>query len=116
MPIFRKANNQPAQVLNTIPLSWPFATWGIDILGPIPKARGGYKFWIVAIDTLTKWVEAGPVRRIPKENTVKFAKSIVMHFGVPNRFISDNGTQFISKKLEDFCHDSLQETGSLPSA
>jgi transposase InsO family protein len=72
-------------------------------LGPFPKARGGYRFLIVAIDTFTKWVEAELVRRITKENTVKFLHGIVMHFGVPNRLISDNGTQFISKKFENFC-------------
>ena len=99
---FAKQIHQLAQALNNIPLSWPFATWGIDIMGPFLKAPGGYKFLIVAIDTSTKWVEAELVRRITKENTVKFAKSIVMHFGIPNQFISDNGTQFISKKLKTF--------------
>jgi len=92
-----------ALALNTIPLSWPFATWGIDILGPFPKARGGYKFLIVAIDTFIKWVEAEPVGCITKENTIKFLHGIVMRFGVPNRLISDNGTQFICKKFENFC-------------
>ena len=58
---------------------------------------------IVTIDTFTKWVEAEPVGRITKENTVKFLHGIVMHFGVPNRLISDNGTQFISNKFENFC-------------
>jgi transposase InsO family protein len=66
-------------------------------------ARGGYKFLIVAIDTFTKWVEAEPIRRITKEKTVKFLHGIVMRFGVPIRLISDNGTQFISKKFENFC-------------
>ena len=28
---------------------------------------------------------------------------IVMRFSVPNRLILDNGTQFISKKFENFC-------------
>ena len=99
---FAKQIHQPTQALNTIPLSWPFATCGIDILGPFPKAQGGYKFLNVAIDTFTKWVEAEPVGRITKENTVKFLHGMVMHFGVPNRLISDNGTQFISKKIENF--------------
>ena len=58
---------------------------------------------IVAIDTFTKWVKAEPVGRITKENTVKFLYGVVMRFGVPNRLISDNGTQFISKKFENFC-------------
>ena len=26
-----------------------------------------------------------------------------MHFGVPHRILLDNGTQFISKKFENFC-------------
>jgi hypothetical protein len=80
---FAKQIHQPAEALNTIPLSWPFATWGIDILGPFPKARGGYMFLIITIDTFTKWVEAEPVRHITKENTVKFLHGIIMRFGVP---------------------------------
>ena len=92
-----------AQALNIIPLFEPFATWGIDILGPFLEARGGYKCLIIAIDTFTKWVEAEPVRRITKENTVKFLHGIIMRFGVPNLLISDNCTQFISKKFENFC-------------
>ncbi|XP_020181012.1 uncharacterized protein [Aegilops tauschii subsp. strangulata] len=31
-----KKIQQPAQGLQTIPLSWPFAVWGLDILGPFP--------------------------------------------------------------------------------
>ena len=89
---FAKQMHQPAQALSTIPLSWPLATWGIDILGPFPRARGGYRFLIVAIDTFTKRVKAEPVEKITKENTVKFLGGIVVRFGVPNRLISDNGT------------------------
>jgi hypothetical protein len=100
---FKRQIHQPVQTLNTTPLSRPFTTWGINILGPFPRAQGGYRFLIVAIDTFAKWVEAEPVGRITKENTVKFLQSIVMHFGVPHRIISDNGTQFTSKKFENFC-------------
>ena len=86
-----------------IPLSWPFATWGIDILGPFPKAQGGYRFLIVAIDTFTKVVEAEPAGRITKGNTIKFLWSIVLHFGIPHRLLWANGMQFTSKKFENFC-------------
>ena len=100
---FKWQIHQPAQALNTIPMSWPFATWGIDIWGSFPRARGGYRFLIVAIDTFTKWVEAEPIAQITKENTVKFLWSIVLRFGIPHRILSDNGTQFTSKKFENFC-------------
>ena len=41
-----KQINQPPQGLQTIPLSWPFAVWGLDILGPFPRAPGGYRLII----------------------------------------------------------------------
>jgi hypothetical protein len=34
---------------------------GVDILGPFPRAVGGYRYLFVAIDKLTKWPEATPV-------------------------------------------------------
>ncbi|GKB88848.1 reverse transcriptase domain-containing protein [Tanacetum coccineum] len=48
------------------------ARWGMDILGPLPPARGGAKFVIVAIDYFTKWIEAKPLVKITgkKMNTV----------------------------------------------
>jgi hypothetical protein len=46
-----------AQALQMIPPSWPFAIWGVDILGPFPRAIGGYRFLFVAIDKFTKWPE-----------------------------------------------------------
>ena len=33
--------HQPAQALQTIPLSWPFAVWGLDIVEEFPRAVGG---------------------------------------------------------------------------
>jgi hypothetical protein len=34
-------SNLPAHVLQTIPVTWPFAVWGLDIVGPLRKAPGG---------------------------------------------------------------------------
>jgi hypothetical protein len=36
-----KQIHTPAQALQMIPPSWPFAIWGVDILGPFPRAVGG---------------------------------------------------------------------------
>src|SRR5664279_5454073 len=75
-----KQIHQPAQELQTIPLSWPFAVWGLDILGPFPRALGGYRYLYVAIDKFTKWAEVEPVRSIRARSTVKFIKGLVCHF------------------------------------
>jgi hypothetical protein len=79
-----------------IPPSWPFAVWGVDILGQFPRAVDGYQYLFVTIDKFTKWPEATPVVSITQSAAVAFLKSIVCRFGVPSRIITDNGTQFTS--------------------
>jgi ribonuclease HI len=91
-----KQIHTPAQALQMIPPSWPFAVWGLDILGPFPRVVGGYRYLYVAIDKFTKWPEATPVVNITKASATTFLKSIVCRFGVSNRISADNGTHFTS--------------------
>jgi hypothetical protein len=59
----------------------------------------------VAIDKFTKWPEATPVVKINKQSTVKFIKSIIYRFEVPNRIITDNGIQFTSRVFQEYYED-----------
>jgi hypothetical protein len=79
-----KQIHMPAQMLQMIPPSWPFAVWGLDIVGPFPCTVEGYWFLYVAIDKFTKWPEAALVVKINKQSAVKFIKSIICRFRVPN--------------------------------
>jgi transposase InsO family protein len=88
-----------------IPPSLPFIVWGLDIVGPFPRAVGMYRFLYVAIDKFTKWPEATPVVNVNKQSTIKFIKSIICRFGVPNRVITDNGSQFSSGAFQGYCED-----------
>jgi transposase InsO family protein len=99
---YAKQIHQPAQELQTIPLTWPFVVWGLDILGPFPRAQGGYRYLYVAIDKFTKWVEVEPVCTIPARSAVKFIRGLVCRFGVPNRIITDNGSQFTSGLFREY--------------
>ena len=51
-----------------------FAKWGIDFVGPIdpPAYRTQAQYIIVAIDYLTKWVEARATRHNDAHTIVKF--------------------------------------------
>ena len=46
---YAKNTHQPAQALQPIPISWPFAVWGLDIVGKIPKSVGVHEYLFVAI-------------------------------------------------------------------
>jgi hypothetical protein len=47
----------PTQTLQTIPLTWPFAVWGLNMVGPLSKAPEGITHLLVAIDKFSKWLE-----------------------------------------------------------
>ncbi|XP_014492331.1 uncharacterized protein LOC106754782 [Vigna radiata var. radiata] len=51
---------------------WPFAQWGMDIVGPFPTGRSQLKFLLVAVDYFTKWVEAEPLAKISASQVQKF--------------------------------------------
>jgi ribonuclease HI len=98
-----KQLHQPAQELQTIPLTWPFAVWGLDILVPFPRVQGGYRYLYVTIDKFTKWVEVEPVCTIPARSAVRFIRGLVCHFGVPNCIITNNGSQFTCGLFREYC-------------
>jgi transposase InsO family protein len=84
---------------------YPFAVWGLDLVGPLQKAPGGYTHLLVAIDKFSKWIEVRPLNSIRSEQAVAFFTNIIHRFGVPNSIITDNGTQFTGRKFLDFCED-----------
>ena len=47
---------------------WPFAQWGLDIIGPFPTTVRQLKFLVVGIDYFTKWVEAEALATITEKN------------------------------------------------
>jgi transposase InsO family protein len=95
----------PTQTLQMIPKSLPFAVWGLDILDLFPRAVGGFWYLYVVIDKFTKWTEATHAVKINKQSTIKFIKSIVCRFGVSNRIITDNRSQFTSSAFQGYCED-----------
>jgi hypothetical protein len=80
---------------------------GLDAVGPIRIAPGGYKHILVAIDKFTKWIEVRPVAKVTSEEVVKFIGDIKHRFGVPNRIITDLGKAFTGSVFWDFCQDNL---------
>jgi len=63
----------PPVELHQMTSPWSFSTWGIDIIGEIkPKATGGHKYILVAIDYFTKWVEASAYAELKSSHAARF--------------------------------------------
>ena len=59
---------QPSEELTPMTAPWPFAQWGLDIMGPFPTALRQLKFLVVGIDYFIKWVEAEPLATITEKS------------------------------------------------
>ena len=58
--------------LTSMTWPWPFAIWGIDLIGPLPTVRPAFKYVVVAVDYLTKWVEAKTLATISGKKVQNF--------------------------------------------
>ena len=50
---FAPSVRQPEGPFNPISSPWPFAQWGLDIVGPFTKATGSRKWLLVGTDYFT---------------------------------------------------------------
>ncbi|GKD16734.1 reverse transcriptase domain-containing protein [Tanacetum coccineum] len=62
-----------------------FDVWGLDFMGPFPNSRGK-KYILVAVDYVSKWVEAQALPTNDARVVVKFLKGLFSRFGVPNEY------------------------------
>nr|GEZ71279.1 reverse transcriptase domain-containing protein [Tanacetum cinerariifolium] len=67
-------------------------------MGPFPSSKGN-KYILVAVDYLSKWVEAKALPTNDARVVVKFLKSLFSRFGTPKAIISDRGTYFCNDQF-----------------
>ncbi|GKA99268.1 reverse transcriptase domain-containing protein, partial [Tanacetum coccineum] len=83
---------------NSIQVCKIFDVWGIDFMGPFPSSRGN-KYILVAVNYLSKWVEAKARPTNDVQVVCKFLKSLFARFGAPRAIISDRETYFCNDQF-----------------
>nr|GEU97023.1 reverse transcriptase domain-containing protein [Tanacetum cinerariifolium] len=83
---------------NSIQVCEIFDVWGIDFMGPFSSSRGK-KYILVAVDYLSKWVEAKVLPTNDARVVCKFLKNLFARFGTPRAIISDRGTHFCNDQF-----------------
>ena len=77
-----------------------FYVWGIDFVGPF-LVSFGYVYILLAIDYVSKWVEAKATKTDDSKAITNFIKSnIFSKFGIPRAIISARGTHFCNRTME----------------
>ncbi|GKB20322.1 reverse transcriptase domain-containing protein [Tanacetum coccineum] len=90
---------------NSIQVCEIFDVWGIDFMGSFPSSRGN-KYILVAVDYLSKWVEAKALPTNDARLVCKFLKSLFARFGAPRAIIS------VSQKT-NFCNGQFAKGSCL---
>nr|GEW70507.1 reverse transcriptase domain-containing protein [Tanacetum cinerariifolium] len=80
----------------------------IDFMGPFPSSRGN-RYILVAVDYLSKWVEAKALPTNDARVIVKILKSLFIRFRTPRANISDSGTHFYNDKFAKVMSKNVRE-------
>ncbi|CAM8990195.1 unnamed protein product [Rhodiola kirilowii] len=92
-----KRHEMPQQSILPVEI---FDVWGIDYMGPFPSSFGN-RFILVAVDYVSKWVEAVASPTCDAKVVTKLFKKIIFpRFGVPRTVISDGGSHFKERHFE----------------
>jgi hypothetical protein len=71
---FAQQRHVSSSQLQTIPITWPFFTWGLDLVGPFKKAKGGFTLNFVVVNKFTKWIKAKPTTSITAAKVVELSR------------------------------------------
>ncbi|GKE14846.1 reverse transcriptase domain-containing protein [Tanacetum coccineum] len=102
----RNAYSRNKMPQNNIQVCKVFDVWGLDFMGLFPESRGN-KYILVAVDYVSKRVEAQALPTNDARVVVKFLRQLFARFGIPKALISDKGTHFYNYQLEKLYKDMV---------
>ncbi|MCO5591085.1 hypothetical protein L7F22_045062 [Adiantum nelumboides] len=83
-----------------------FEKWGIDAIGPLPITARGKCYILTAVDYLSRWAEAKPVKQITSKDVAKFVyEDICCKFGMPLELLSDKDPGFRGELVDYLCEN-----------
>ena len=75
-------------------------------MGPLKKSPDGFKYIVNFIDLFTSWPESIALKTLSAEEVSKaFKKAIVSRFACPEKLLTDQGTNFMSKSFKKMCSE-----------
>ncbi|XP_015939787.1 uncharacterized protein LOC107465317 [Arachis duranensis] len=92
-----KKNELPLNPILEVEL---FDVSGIDVMGPFPSSYSN-NYILVAVDYVSKWVEAAPLATNNTKTVMRFLKKYIFsRFGVSRTLINNGGSHFCNKQLD----------------
>ena len=92
-----------APVVDRPLLSEPFESVAVDIVGPLPKGKGGCRYLLTYICLATRWPEAVPLRSVTAKSVADGLWEIFSRTGIPEVMLTDQGSQFTGRVVKCLC-------------
>ncbi len=95
----RKSKHKPRKVpaVDRPVLTEPFESVAVDLVGPLPKGKGGCRFLLTYVCMATRWPEAVPLRSITAKAVAEGLWNVFARTAIPEVMLSDQGTQFCGR-------------------
>nr|GEZ56432.1 reverse transcriptase domain-containing protein [Tanacetum cinerariifolium] len=106
-----KISQRDEMAQNSIQVCEIFDVWGIDFMGPFSSSKGN-KYILVAVDYLSKWVEAKALPTNDARVVVKILKSLFSWFGTPKAIISDR-VEVTNRGLKRILERTVEENRAI---
>jgi hypothetical protein len=106
MPVPRQETTRSGLQASHYTTNLVFRLLGVDMIGPLPTAPGGFNRVLVAIDMFTKWIEVKPVTCPKADRVLDFLDELVHRYGLPHRIITDLGSNFNNYQSWEYCENS----------
>lgn len=100
---YKVPQDKPAGLMHTTICSRPWQIVTSDFIGPLPRSTRGFKYIVVFQDKFTKFTEFVAIREATTATLLNaFRDRIIARVGFPEIFISDNGSQFTSRRFKEY--------------
>ena len=100
---YNKHTHKPAPLHTKPVITEPFDEIALDIIGPLPRSRHGYRFALTAICMASRWPEVYPLKDTKAENITNALVEFLARNGIPSKILTDQGSQFTSEVMAQTC-------------
>ena len=81
----------------------PYQEIALDIIGPLPRSKKCHRYALTTICMASIWPEVYPLVNIETETIANSLVEFMCRNGIPSKILTDKGTQFTSKVMEQTC-------------
>ena len=98
-----KAGQSKVPIVERTVISEPFQQIAFDLVGPLPRSRGGAQYILTAACMAMRWPEAVPLKSILAKAVADAMLKIFGRTRIPSQTLTDRGTQFTGSSMKEMC-------------